>query len=43
MDTTNKENEKCRKIPTHNIQEIQGTIRRPNLRMIGIDENEDFQ
>jgi hypothetical protein len=26
-----------------NIQEIQGTIRRPNLRIIGIDGNEDFQ
>ena len=26
-----------------NIQEIQGTIRRPNLRIIGIDGKEDFQ
>ena len=26
-----------------NIQEIQDTMRRPNLRIIGIDENEDFQ
>jgi hypothetical protein len=26
-----------------NIQEIQDTMRRPNLRIIGVDENEDFQ
>jgi hypothetical protein len=31
------------KLPTHNIQEIQDTMRRPNLRMIGIDDNEDYQ
>ncbi len=30
-------------ILTQNIQEIQGTMRRPKLRIIGIDENEDFQ
>jgi hypothetical protein len=28
---------------TQNIQEIQDTMRRPNLRKIGVDENEDFQ
>jgi chromosome segregation ATPase len=43
MDTTIKENGKYKKILTQNIQEIQDTIRRPNLRIIGIDENEDFQ
>jgi hypothetical protein len=43
MDTTIKENAKCKKILTQNIQEIQDKIRRPNLRIIGIDENEDFQ
>jgi hypothetical protein len=43
MDTTIKENAKCKKILTQNIQEIQNTIRRPNLRIIGVDENEDFQ
>jgi hypothetical protein len=43
MNTTIKENAKCKKILTQNIQEIQETIRRPNLRIIGIDENEDFQ
>ena len=41
--TTIKENGKCKKILTQNIQEIQDTMRRPNLRIIGIDENEDFQ
>jgi hypothetical protein len=41
--TTIKENEKCKKILTQNIQETQDTMRRPNLQIIGIDENEDFQ
>ena len=43
MGTTIKENAKCKKILTQNIQEIQDTVRRPNLRIIGVDENEDFQ
>ena len=43
MGTKIKENAKCKKILTQNIQEIQDTMRRPNLRIIGIDENEDFQ
>jgi hypothetical protein len=43
MDTTIKENAKSKKIQTQNIQEIQDTMRRPNLQIIGIDENEDFQ
>ena len=38
-----KENEKCKKILTQNIQEIQDTMRRPNLRIIGIEESEDSQ
>jgi O-phosphoseryl-tRNA(Cys) synthetase len=42
MDTTIKENAKCKKTLTQNIQEIQDTLRRPNLRII-LDENEDFQ
>jgi wobble nucleotide-excising tRNase len=41
--TTIKENGKCKKILTQNIQEMQDTMRRPNLRIIGVDENEDFQ
>jgi hypothetical protein len=31
------------KLLTQNIQEIQGTTRRPNLRIIGIEESEDSQ
>jgi chromosome segregation ATPase len=41
--TTIKENSKCKKVLTQNIQEIQDTIRRPNLQIIGVEENEDFQ
>jgi hypothetical protein len=41
--TTIKENTKCKKILTENIQEIQDTMRRPKLRIIGVDGNEDFQ
>jgi hypothetical protein len=33
---------KKKKILTQNIQEIHDTMRRQNLRIIGIDENEDF-
>ena len=43
ISTTIKENAKCKKILTQNIQEIQDTIRRPNLWIIGVDGNEDFQ
>ena len=43
ISTTIKENAKCKKILTQNIQEIQDTMKRANLRIIGVDENEDFQ
>ena len=46
IETTVKENKKikkCKKHLTQNIQEIQDTMRRPNLRIIGIEESEDFQ
>jgi hypothetical protein len=43
MDTTLKGNAKCKKILTQNIQKIQETVRRQNLQIIGVDENEDFQ
>jgi hypothetical protein len=43
MGITIKENGKCKKILTQNIQEIQDTIKRPNLQIIGVDENGDFQ
>ena len=39
--TTIKENGKCKKILTQNIQKIQDTMRRPNLRTIGIEESEE--
>ena len=43
IDTTVKENAKCKKLLTQNIQEIQDTMRRPNLRIIGIEESKDSQ
>jgi chromosome segregation ATPase len=43
ISTTIKENTKCKKILTQNFQEIQDTMRRPNLQIIGVDENEEFQ
>ena len=43
ISTTIKENTKCKRILTRNIQENQDTMRRPNLQIIGVDENEDFQ
>jgi prefoldin subunit 5 len=42
MDTTIKENSKCKKILTQNIQEIQDTMRRPNLQITGVDEIKIF-
>ena len=43
MDTTIKENAKCKKTITQNIQEIQDTMRRPKLRIIGIEESKESQ
>ena len=43
MDTTIKENAKFKMILTQIIQKIKATMRRPNLRIIGVDEDEDFQ
>jgi chromosome segregation ATPase len=43
MGTTIKDNAKCKKILSQNIQEIQDTMRRPNVWIIGGEENEDFQ
>jgi hypothetical protein len=42
VDTTVKENAKSKKLLTQNIEEIKDKIR-PYLRMIGIEESEDFQ
>ena len=43
IDTRVKENTKCKNLLTQNIQKIQDTMRRPNLRIIGIDEKEYCQ
>jgi uncharacterized coiled-coil protein SlyX len=43
IDTTVKENAKCKKLPTQNIQEIQDTMRRPKVRITGIQESENSQ
>jgi hypothetical protein len=42
-DTIIKENTNHKKILTQNIQEIQDIMKRPSLRIIGIDEKENFQ
>lgn len=39
IDTIVKENTKCKKVLTKNIQEIQGTMRQPNLWIIDIEES----
>jgi chromosome segregation ATPase len=43
ISTTIRENAKCKKIHTQNFQEIQDTMRRLNLLITGVDENQDFQ
>jgi hypothetical protein len=43
IDTTLKKYAKCKKVLTQNIQKIQDTMRRLNLRIIGIEDSEDFQ
>jgi hypothetical protein len=43
IDTTVKENIKCKKFLTQNIQKIHDTMRRPNLMIIGIEKNGDSQ
>ena len=43
IDTTVKENAKYRVLITPNIQEMQDTMRKPNLRIIDIEESEDSQ
>ena len=42
IETTIKENAKYKKILTQNIQDIQDKMRRPNLRIIGMDKMEIF-
>ena len=40
---TTKKMQNAKKLLTQNIQEIQDTMRRPNLMIIGIEEREDSQ
>ena len=42
IDSTVQRNGKSKKLVTQYIQEIQDIMRRPNLRIIGIDEREDL-
>jgi restriction endonuclease len=43
IDTPVKENVKSKKFLTQNIQKIWDTVKRPNLRIIGIEEGEESQ
>ena len=43
IDKTDTEDAKTKKLLTQNVQEIQDTMRRPNLRIIGIEEGEEYQ
>jgi uncharacterized coiled-coil protein SlyX len=43
IDTTVKENAKWKKFLIQITQEIQDTMRRQNLRIIGIEESQDSQ
>ena len=41
IDTTIKEKAKGKKLLTQNIQEMKDTMRKSNLRIVGIEESED--
>ncbi|KAL6089685.1 hypothetical protein STEG23_026096 [Scotinomys teguina] len=43
IDSSVKENTKSKKVITQNVQEIWDTMKRPNLRIIGIEEGEEYQ
>jgi hypothetical protein len=43
IDTTVKENSNCKNLLTQNIQKIQDTMKRPNLRIISLEVSEDSQ
>ena len=43
IDTRIKENAKCKNLLTKNILEIQDKMRKPNLRIISIEESKDSQ
>jgi hypothetical protein len=43
IDTIIKQNANCKQLLTQNIQKIQNTMRKPNLRIIGIEKSEESQ
>ena len=43
IDTTVKESAKCKNFLTQNIQAIQNTMRRTNLRITGIEKSKNSQ
>ena len=43
IDKTVREDAKTKKLLTQNVQEIQDTMRRPNLKIIGIVEGKECQ
>ena len=43
INTTVRENAKTKKLLTQNVEEIQDTMRRPNLTIIGIEEGKEYQ
>jgi len=43
IDTTIKDNVKYKSLLSQNIQEIQDTVKRSNLRIVGIEESKDSQ
>ncbi|KAL6090569.1 hypothetical protein STEG23_009418, partial [Scotinomys teguina] len=43
IDSTVKENTKTKKAIKQNVQEIWDTMKRPNIRIIGIEEGEEYQ
>jgi predicted ribosome quality control (RQC) complex YloA/Tae2 family protein len=43
INTKSKKMQKQKNLLTQNFQEIQDTMRRPNLKIIGIEESKDFQ
>ena len=43
IDTTVRENVKIKKLLNQNIQEIQDTMRRPNLKIISVEDRKKYQ
>ena len=43
LNALTKENSKSNKFSSQNIQEMRDTIKKPNLRLIGVEEGEELQ